>query len=274
MCCRCGNGRCFQGQRQGQPCSWCPVCSSKHDQRNYSRTTFASAKSSDFSSQLPERRAVTGSNRDATYSSCSESTANCGPCSSWSKFGRSRDARARYRRCSSKLSWKEERSKQPKHGNQVSRRFSPFFFPLIRYSFQSVPASSNEQQRNWKLAWRRSVLVNPETSGASGSSGATEEAAENRQLYQWRAESRVVHTSRLQSSIVPIALASLRSTESVISVSCGIGHAVALTDSHRVFTWGAGGNGQLGHGSLVSYDQPRQLEALEGTRVVRVAAGG
>ena len=37
---------------------------------------------------------------------------------------------------------------------------------------------------------------------------------------------------------------------SVVSLAAGEFHSVALTDAGLVYTWGAGGEGQLGHGKV------------------------
>ncbi|KAG7324308.1 hypothetical protein KOW79_012324 [Hemibagrus wyckioides] len=58
------------------------------------------------------------------------------------------------------------------------------------------------------------------------------------------------------------------------SLALGTEHAVLLTASGTVYTWGHGSHGQLGHGTLVSEDEPRAVEALWGVPMKSVAAGG
>lgn len=129
---------------------------------------------------------------------------------------------------------------------------------------QQQPAqlvNSGEQPRLlWKSAWRRSVLM-AHSEGGAGTTVVVDEAAENKQLYSWTSENKL--------KISPLSV-SVR----VSSVSCGLQHSVALCDGQRVFSWGSGALGQLGHGSVASFDQPRLLEAVLGTHVSRVAAGG
>jgi len=60
----------------------------------------------------------------------------------------------------------------------------------------------------------------------------------------------------------------------VVDVACGKEHCVLLTEHGQVYTWGGGSRGQLGHGGLASEESPRLVVALDGVRVVRVAAGG
>ncbi|XP_060742328.1 RCC1 domain-containing protein 1 isoform X2 [Tachysurus vachellii] len=59
-----------------------------------------------------------------------------------------------------------------------------------------------------------------------------------------------------------------------VSLALGTEHAVLLTASGTVYTWGHGSHGQLGHGTLVSEDEPRAVEALWGVPMKSVAAGG
>ncbi|XP_026859045.2 RCC1 domain-containing protein 1 isoform X1 [Electrophorus electricus] len=59
-----------------------------------------------------------------------------------------------------------------------------------------------------------------------------------------------------------------------VSLILGTEHAVLLTASGTIYTWGSGSHGQLGHGSLTSEDEPRALEALWGVPMKYVAAGG
>ncbi|XP_061545693.1 probable E3 ubiquitin-protein ligase HERC4 [Phycodurus eques] len=70
----------------------------------------------------------------------------------------------------------------------------------------------------------------------------------------------------------PTLLKSLRS-QKVIFVSCGEDHTAALTKLSGVFTFGAGGYGQLGHNSTNHEINPRKVFELMGNRVTQVACG-
>lgn len=60
---------------------------------------------------------------------------------------------------------------------------------------------------------------------------------------------------------------------SVVQVSCGLSHSVALTLEGKVFTFGDGRRGQLGHNrDTVEMSRPREVEALHSKWVVKVAA--
>lgn len=54
----------------------------------------------------------------------------------------------------------------------------------------------------------------------------------------------------------------------------GAEHSLLLDDVGRVYSWGGGRHGQLGHGTLEAELEPRLLEALQGLPMAEVAAGG
>ncbi|KAM6936907.1 RCC1 domain-containing protein 1 [Xenentodon cancila] len=58
------------------------------------------------------------------------------------------------------------------------------------------------------------------------------------------------------------------------SLALGGEHAVLLTATGAVYTWGQGSHGQLGHGGLIAEKEPRTVEALWGMPMSSVAAGG
>lgn len=58
----------------------------------------------------------------------------------------------------------------------------------------------------------------------------------------------------------------------VSQITCGWSHSVALTAKGRVYTWGNGDHGKLGHGSGRKISVPHIVEKLKDYRVVRVAS--
>ncbi|KAJ3590150.1 hypothetical protein NHX12_008104 [Muraenolepis orangiensis] len=68
-----------------------------------------------------------------------------------------------------------------------------------------------------------------------------------------------------------IAVPSLRPLE-VSAVTCGAEHSVVLTKDGKVFTFGDGRHGQLGHGSTASEHGPREVQDL-GETVSQIACG-
>ena len=61
--------------------------------------------------------------------------------------------------------------------------------------------------------------------------------------------------------------------EQAVSVATGSLHSLALTADGAVWGWGAGGNGQVGHGDVQDQLLPKKIEAFAGRRVVAVSAG-
>ncbi|CAG04730.1 unnamed protein product, partial [Tetraodon nigroviridis] len=70
----------------------------------------------------------------------------------------------------------------------------------------------------------------------------------------------------------PALLKSLRS-QRVIFVSCGEDHTAALTKLRGVFTFGAGGYGQLGHNCTNHEINPRKVFELMGNVVTQISCG-
>ncbi|XP_061191320.1 probable E3 ubiquitin-protein ligase HERC4 [Saccostrea echinata] len=60
----------------------------------------------------------------------------------------------------------------------------------------------------------------------------------------------------------------------VVQISCGSSHCLALTDDGRLFSWGCNKYGQLGLGTSNSHDTPQQIISLKGIPVALVAVGG
>ncbi|CAA0831639.1 Regulator of chromosome condensation (RCC1) family with FYVE zinc finger domain [Striga hermonthica] len=59
----------------------------------------------------------------------------------------------------------------------------------------------------------------------------------------------------------------------VASVTCGPWHTALITSAGRLFTFGDGTFGALGHGDRESATSPREVESLTGLRTVAVACG-
>lgn len=57
----------------------------------------------------------------------------------------------------------------------------------------------------------------------------------------------------------------------VVEVAAGWGHSLVRDDGGRVYSWGFGGDGQLGHGDLENSASPRRIETE--ARVSSIYAG-
>lgn len=63
---------------------------------------------------------------------------------------------------------------------------------------------------------------------------------------------------------------------SVVDLSCGVNHTAVIDSNRRVFTWGFGGYGRLGHASQNDEKVPRLLRGFEGPQkgAARIWCGG
>lgn len=59
----------------------------------------------------------------------------------------------------------------------------------------------------------------------------------------------------------------------VLGIACGDFHTLALGDDGGVYTWGAGAYGELGHGDVAHYAEPRWLETLHRRALLFAACG-
>ncbi|BES90514.1 Regulator of chromosome condensation (RCC1) repeat [Nesidiocoris tenuis] len=59
----------------------------------------------------------------------------------------------------------------------------------------------------------------------------------------------------------------------IVDVCAGQYHTLALDDQYRVFSWGWGVHGQLGHGSVEDLRIPKIIRALENKGIVSLSAG-
>ena len=73
-------------------------------------------------------------------------------------------------------------------------------------------------------------------------------------------------------SQIPVLLKTIRD-QGVKYVQMGEEHSVALTGDGGVFTWGHGGHGQLGHGTIASQNTPRKVFELMGNCTISLACG-
>nr|CAD1844662.1 unnamed protein product [Ananas comosus var. bracteatus] len=59
----------------------------------------------------------------------------------------------------------------------------------------------------------------------------------------------------------------------ISKVACGEWHTAIISSSGRLFTYGEGAFGVLGHGDFKSFPRPKEVESLKGLRVKSVACG-
>ncbi|ETN22759.1 hypothetical protein PPTG_02593 [Phytophthora nicotianae INRA-310] len=61
--------------------------------------------------------------------------------------------------------------------------------------------------------------------------------------------------------------------EEIVKVACGWDHSLAVSASGKVYTWGSGTNGKLGHGDEESFDIPTLVRSMESKHVKDAKAG-
>lgn len=74
----------------------------------------------------------------------------------------------------------------------------------------------------------------------------------------------------------PTLIESLRNSgEKIVTMECGFGHVIAKNSLGKVFSWGWGGKGQLGHGRFVNELSPRivNFNSMVKNKVLQVMAG-
>ncbi|XP_013179083.1 PREDICTED: protein pim1-like isoform X1 [Papilio xuthus] len=76
------------------------------------------------------------------------------------------------------------------------------------------------------------------------------------------------------SGVPPRYLDTSHCLGTVCDIACGYDHYILLTDVGQVYTWGSGKRFQLGHGDIDDLDKPKEVDALAGIKIAKVAAGG
>lgn len=75
------------------------------------------------------------------------------------------------------------------------------------------------------------------------------------------------------SSKLPTCLEENFKNSCIEEIACGSHHVAVLSSNFEVYTWGKGGNGQLGHGDNTDRNVPTFVEALKNKQVKSVVCG-
>lgn len=76
------------------------------------------------------------------------------------------------------------------------------------------------------------------------------------------------------NSVGPCTSPKLVLTENkFVDIACGYNHSMALDELGKLYSWGAGADGRLGHENSDDVYEPKLVSALEGKVVVRVSCG-
>jgi alpha-tubulin suppressor-like RCC1 family protein len=62
-------------------------------------------------------------------------------------------------------------------------------------------------------------------------------------------------------------------SEKVYLISCGDTHSACITTAKKIYTWGSGSFGKLGHGSFSDISEPQQVEFFCNDKVAKVVCG-
>lgn len=64
------------------------------------------------------------------------------------------------------------------------------------------------------------------------------------------------------------------SGKEIIQASCSVTHFAAVTSKGKLYTWGEGRHGGLGHNDLKCHLKPKKVKAFKDYKVKMVACGG
>lgn len=81
------------------------------------------------------------------------------------------------------------------------------------------------------------------------------------------------HLGSLGSSMLPTCVKSNMKNSRIEEIACGSYHIAVRSSDAKVYTWGKGENGQLGHGDKADRTIPILVEALKNKQVKRVVCG-
>ncbi|KAF0719156.1 Aste57867_1246 [Aphanomyces stellatus] len=100
----------------------------------------------------------------------------------------------------------------------------------------------------------------------------TAAVTESGEIYTWGGgeHGQLGHGDKVNKTI-PSLVEKLRD-KTVVEITCGWSHTVALTNNGEVYTWGNGDHGKLGHNDQLKVTLPKQVDGLHGKRVVAVAS--
>ncbi|KAL1365428.1 hypothetical protein HN51_013456 [Arachis hypogaea] len=96
------------------------------------------------------------------------------------------------------------------------------------------------------------------------------------EVYAWGNDvccSDLVNEGRIKNQWIPHKLSGPLDGISISSIACGEWHTAIVSSCGKLFTYGDGTFGVLGHGNLQSCSRPKHVESLSGLKVRSVACG-
>jgi len=93
-------------------------------------------------------------------------------------------------------------------------------------------------------------------------------------VYAWGCgDSGRTGTGGIENVLVPVSLPAFNQIE-IIEVSAGPDHVAAVSATGKLFTWGYGSNGRLGHGDEADVPIPTEVATLSDEKIIHVSCGG
>lgn len=146
---------------------------------------------------------------------------------------------------------------------------------LYSWGWASFQGSKNKGSGTYDIIPLRigGPLLDKRIIQVSGGRRHTCAITEDKEVYSWGiGENGQLGMGDIDNRPLPSLISSLKGLNPV-KISCGWGHNVLLTEDGRVYTWGYGESGCLGHGDLNNQLLPKKIKEIDGVNIVDVEAG-
>lgn len=131
----------------------------------------------------------------------------------------------------------------------------------------------NEAQIQTEVSVPTQIQIPEKVSRVSCGNDFTGCITEKGRVYTWgRGNYGNLGHGTTDSLSKPLLVQSL-SDQNIISISCGFKHMAAITSNFKLYSWGNGGHGRLGHGDTTGTSTPKLIEALASENVMQVSCG-
>lgn len=155
---------------------------------------------------------------------------------------------------------------------------SPLAITAIEWgSKQSFIVTSNGQLRKWVGSdFTSEPQIVPSISGADCEPNPVQQVSAGTTFACVLFEDGSVKGLDLEADIDTAETVDFKLTDDeFVSIACGNEHLIMLSKRGRVYTYGHGAKGQLGHGVVEDVmEEAKLVEALDGVTITRIAAGG
>jgi len=92
-------------------------------------------------------------------------------------------------------------------------------------------------------------------------------------VYGWgRNENGQLGVGNTMNTPIPVNITHLNKI-TIVNIACGWQHSLALSNTGRLFSWGCGDEGQLGHGDNFELISPAEIKFFEKAQVTLIASG-